>query len=108
MKVLNQAASTRCGAGNKEKLSASTRSWLASGFCHDRKSAFRVGLSKQKEMYTSSKVVFSLVLLTLGLIAEVSCVGNEHGRRNDYEGEEGGESADFGGESPHFIHKINK
>ena len=31
--------STRCGAGNKEKLSASTRSWLASGFCHDRKSA---------------------------------------------------------------------
>ena len=68
---------------------------------------FRVGLSKQKEMYTSSKVVFSLVLLTLGLIAVVSCVGNEHGRRNDYEGE-GGESADFGGESPHFIHKINK
>ena len=32
---------TRCGAGNKGKLSASTRSWLASGFCHDRKSALR-------------------------------------------------------------------
>ena len=68
---------------------------------------FRVGLSKQKEMYTSSKVVFSLVLLTLGLIAVMNCVGNEHGTRNDYEGGEGGESANFG-ESPHFIHKINK
>ena len=41
MKILNQAASTRCGAGNKEKLSASTRNWLASGFCHDRKSALK-------------------------------------------------------------------
>ena len=26
VEILNQAASTRCGAGNKEKLSASTRS----------------------------------------------------------------------------------
>ena len=26
LKILNQAASTRCGAGNKEKLSANTRS----------------------------------------------------------------------------------
>ena len=53
MKILNQAASTRCGAGNKEKLSASTRSWLASGFCHDRKFALR-----KLSLQTSSVVFF--------------------------------------------------
>ena len=36
----NQAASTRCSADNKEKLSVIIRSEYVSDFCHHRKSAF--------------------------------------------------------------------
>ena len=39
LKILNQAASTRCSGDNKEKLSANIRREYASDFCHDRISA---------------------------------------------------------------------
>ena len=53
---------------------------------------------------SAASAIFSFHLsnfsfINVGLIAVVTWVGNEHGRRNDYEGGEGGESADFGGES---------
>ena len=41
LKILNQAASTRCSGDNKEKLPTNIRSEYANDFCHDRRSTSR-------------------------------------------------------------------